>query len=155
MGPEVVPEIGAVVPPQPELRLQVSAELLLQGPQHQPEALAVRRMHVLEELIDGNIEAAGIEPKLFFDFSRDGDLVAAGLPLKHMRARAIDGERLDLHEAERAELGTAADAEGELRDGEAEQNEDEHEAGNEARDDDVARELAKHDHRRAEQPHEQ
>src|SRR4026207_1257354 len=109
MGPEVVPEIGAVVPPQPELRLQVSAELLLQGPQHQPEALAVRRMHVLEELIDGNIEAAGIESKLLLDFRRDGDLGAAGMPLEHVGARAVDGERLDLHEAKRPELGTAAD----------------------------------------------
>src|SRR4029079_5706258 len=126
MGPEVVPEIGAVVPPQPELRLQLSAELLLQGPQHQPEALTVRRMHALEELIDGNIEAAGIEAKLLFDFCCGGDLVAAGVPLKHMSARAVHGERLDLQEPERTELGTAADAEGKLRDGEAEQNEDEH-----------------------------
>ena len=153
VGAQIVPKIGAVVAAQAEIGLEIAAVLLLQRPQHQAEALAVRRVHMLEEILDGNIERAGLQPELLLDLVGDGDLVAPRVPLEHMGARAVDGERLHLHQARRPEAqGRAAGAEGELRHGEAEQHQDQHQPGDEARDDEIAGELAEHDHGGAEQP---
>ena len=133
MRPEVVPKIGAVMTAQAKIGLKIAALLLLERPEHEPEALAVGGVHMLEEVVDRDVERAGVKAELHLDLIRHRDEVAARMPLEDMGARAIDGERFHLHEAGRPETHrAAAGAERELRDGEAEQNDDEHEAGDEA-----------------------
>ena len=68
MRAKLVPEIASVLPLQPELGLQIAALMLLERPQHQPEALAVRRMHVLKEIVDGGVERAGRSTERLLDF---------------------------------------------------------------------------------------
>ncbi len=113
--------------------------LLLQRPQHQTETLAVGGVHMLQELLDRDVERPRIEAELPLDLLGDGDVVLARAPLEDMGAGAVNGERFHLHEARRSELElSAGGAEGELGDGEAEQDEYEHEAGDQPRDGDVA-----------------
>jgi hypothetical protein len=113
-------------------------------------------MHMVEELLDRHVEGTGVEAELLLHVLGHRDLVLAGAPLEDVGAGAIDGERLHLHETRRAELERPSGrAEGELRHGETEQNENEDEAGNQPRDDNVAGQLAEHDHSGAEQPYDQ
>ena len=101
--PEIVPEIGPVLPAQAEIELQVAAVLLLERPQHQPEALAVGIMHVLKKIADRDIQGAGLESKLLLDLVSNGNLVLAGVPLEDMGAGAVHGEGFHLHQACRTE----------------------------------------------------
>ena len=101
MRPEVVPKIGAVLAPQAEIDLEVAALLLLERPQHQPEPLAVGGVHILQEIVDGDVERAGLEPKLLLHFVGHGDLVAAGVPLEDVSAGAVHRQRLQVNEARR------------------------------------------------------
>ena len=81
-----VPSVAIpVVPAQAEIDLEIAAVLFLEGPQHEAEALAVRAMHVLKEVVDRNVERAGFEPKFLLDLVGYGDLILAGMPLEDMR----------------------------------------------------------------------
>ena len=52
---------------------------------------------MLEEVVDRDVERAGLEPKLLLHLVRYGDLVPAGMPLEDMGAGAVHGQRLHLH----------------------------------------------------------
>ena len=138
-GAKLVPEIGPVLTLEAELGLQIAALIFLERPQHQTEALAVRGVHVLEEIVDGGVERAWWRSERLLDLGVDGDVVLGRVPLPDGGARAVDGERLDLHLAHRPELKRAAGrAEGELGDGKAEQHQDEDKAGQKSGHHDVA-----------------
>ena len=156
-GAQVVPEIAPVLTLEAEFGLQIASGVLLKRPQHQAEALAVSRVHVLEEIVDRGVERAWRRPKRFLDLAGDRDVILGGVPLPYRGAGAVDGERLDLNLADRPKLegSCAGRTEGELGDGKAEQHEDEDKAGRKAGYHDVARQLAEYDHCRPEQPDEQ
>src|SRR4029077_18297893 len=156
-GAEFVPNIGAIMAAAAGIDLKVAATVLLERPQHQLEALAVGIVQMLQELLHRGGQRPRIETERLLDLARDTELAPAGIPLPDRGAGAIDRERLDLHLAWWSELHrrAAGASESELRHGEAEQDKDEDEAGNEARDDNLAGELAEHNHGGAEQPNQE
>ncbi len=112
-------------------------------------------MQVLDEVVDLGAQLAGVETERGFDRRADLHLVAARVPFPHRRARAIDGERAQLQLARRGAEQRLQRAEGELRDGKADEHEDEHQAGDEAEHRGIARQAPRQHHRGAEHPDEE
>ena len=139
-----------------ELEPQLAAAALLHGPQQQLEALAVGRMHVGDEAVGLGRQLAGLEAQGLLDDGAHLDLVAAGVPFPHGGAGAVDRQGAQLLVARlRAAEHRLGRAEGELGDGEADQHHDQHEAGDQAQGDEIARQPPEQRGAGPEQPDQQ
>ena len=152
---ELEPAIGAVGMANAEVEVHRAAGLVLDALEEQQQALAVGLMQVAQEIIHLAREIAGPEPERRLDERVHLDFVAARIPLPHTDARHLNGGRAELSVGWTVREGGLGDAEGELRDGKADQQRDEHEAGQQARDRNLARESPGQRRRRAEEPDEQ
>ena len=154
-GLELEPAVGVIGVAHAEIGADLGPRALLHGPQHQSEAIAVRRVQMLDEIVDLGRKLAGAETEGGLDQRAHLDLVAARIPLPHGRAGAVDGERAQLQFARRRAVEWLARAESELGDREADEHQDEDKPGHKARDDDVAREPPRQRHGRGEDPNEE
>ena len=153
---ELVPKIGSVVAAQAKIRLERPAFPLLQRLHEQLEALPIRSVHMLQEFVHRDVQRPGFKPEFGLHLVPDGDEIAPSMPLKHLRAGAIDRQGLHLDETWRTEAHRrSARVESELGDGEAEQDENKNKPGDQARSDDLAGQLSGDNHRGPEQPNDQ
>ena len=154
-GLELEPAVGVVRVAHAELDAHLAARALLHRGEQQLEALAVGGVHVLGEVVDLGRQLAGLEAEHRLHHGADLDLVAPHVPFPDRGACAVDGERPQLLLARLRAIERLERAEGVLRDGEADQHDDQHQPGRQPEHDDVAREPAGEGDAGAEQPNQQ
>ena len=81
------PAIGVIGVTHAEVGADLATGSLLHRPQRQAEPFPVGRMHVLQELVDLDIEFTRRQPERLLDDLADLDLVAPARPLPHGRRR--------------------------------------------------------------------
>jgi len=112
--------------------------MLLNGPEHLTEALALADMDLLQPGIDAVLEGVGCQSQCMFDIGTDGNLVPADIPLPGRQIRAFQCKSVQCHLAGHHARPRITGTECELRDRESEQDNQQHEAGCHRRYDDFA-----------------
>ena len=129
---EFEPAIGAVGMPQPQLLTQDAAGSFLDAGKPEQEPLLVGWMQVSGKVLHLGRQFAAAEAQCRLDLGVEADLVAPRIPFPDRNASAIDGCQAQLLLAGVGAIDRLAGAESKLRDREADQDDDQHEAGNEA-----------------------
>ena len=152
---DLVPAVGVVRVSQAEHTAHLSVVALLVGDERQPEPLPVGRMNVPAEILDLRVEFTRVKPEGRLHGAGYLDFVAPGAPFPHARPGRLHRNRPQLKLRRRRAIDGLERPEGELRDGKTDQQNDQHETGDEPRNDHVARQLAGQRHPGTEAPDDQ
>ncbi len=152
LGAQLVPEIAAVAAPHAQLGVEHAALALLQRPQQQAQALAVVGMHEAEPFLRRQVQGPGRQTEGILQIGTHRDLVAAHVPIPHIGAGARERLGVELQAVGERAIDGFARAERVLGDGETQQYDHQHQAGDHARDHQLARKPPRDHHCRAENP---
>ncbi len=149
-----VPEVVTVRRAQAEVLADAAAPLLEHGVETGLVAIALERVQHIEPGRRRTLECAAREPQLLLDLRADEHPVGCDIPVEDDVAAAGQRQRPATGVADRAGAEAAA-GEGVLHDGEADEHDDEHEAADQGRRDEVVGQRARDGEGRADDPGEQ